>query len=403
MMDKENKRPTVAVIGGGIGGLTTAAFLHREGVNVHVYEQAAQLKEAGAGINLDSNATRILLRLGLGEQLKKTAVPLDEVWEFRHYEDGRVLYSEPSNPKFEAPHVVIHRGDLQNLLREKVPDEIISLNHRCANVVQHEDSVEVTFENGVTIEADAVIGADGPRSMVRNAVVDPPPIRFWAAAYRSLVPIEQVPESQRVPNRTAWLGPRRFFMRYPVSDGKQLNIFSTVPRREWNHDSWVVDAKVDDFLKEFQGWDKDVQKMISESPETRLWALNDMDPLERWTLNRVTLLGDAAHFMLPFMGQGAAQAMEDGAVLAGHLIGAETSEIPELLRFYEAVRKPRASMVQFTARTVWNFIDPPGTDPEIPYLPGGDPMNIYNSLFNKHEWLNGYDLEKDIIRKNIYQ
>lgn len=391
-----HKRHRVAIIGGGLGGLTAAAFLQRDGIDVHVYEQAPRLEEVGAGINLDSNATRILQLLGLEEELLKTAVPLDKVWEFRNWSDGRVLYSEPFDANFGSPHVVTHRGDLQNVLKLAIPEEAITLGHRCKLVEQHDDGVQIIFENGNTAEADVVVGADGPHSVVRNAVVTSPPKRFRGAMYRSLVPMDQVPASQTVPDRTAWLGRRNFFMRYPVSGGKLLNIAAGVYRDKWDHSTSTVAATVDDFLAEFSDWDEEIRTMIQACPETKLWALYDMEPLKRWSLDRVTLLGDAAHFMLPYLGQGAAQAMEDATVLAGYLKHINNGDAETLLQQYERMRKPRASVVQFMASTVWDFIDTPGAESQYATLPGGDIFNIYKGLFSMHEWLNGYDIEKDV-------
>ncbi len=398
-MTKTNKRHQVVIVGAGLGGLTAAAFLQRYGMDVHVYERAQKIEEIGAGINLDSNAIRVLLRLGITEEeLMKVAVPLNEVWEFRNWSDGRVIFSEPYKEEFGAPHVVIHRGELHSLIKSKVSKDSISSDHACVNVEQNDDGVQITFENGVTVEADVLIGADGGRSVVRNAVVDTPPkMRFWAAMYRSLVPIDQVPASERVPNRTAWLGSRHFFMRYPVSGGKLLNIVGAVPRSNWDYKGPIV-ANVEDFLSEFEGWEENIQAMIGASQDIKLWPLYDMDPLERWSKNRVTLLGDAAHLLLPFLGQGAAQAIEDAEVLAGNLKNLNKgTDISEIFARYEGLRKPRASTVQFMARTIWNFIDPPYINPEDSSIPGDDIFNQYKSLFNMHEWLNGYDLPKDVV------
>ena len=398
-MTKTNKRHQVVIVGAGLGGLTAAAFLQRYGMDVHVYERAQKIEEIGAGINLDSNAIRVLLRLGITEEeLMKVAVPLNEVWEFRNWSDGRVIFSEPYKEEFGAPHVVIHRGELHSLIKSKVSKDSISSDHACVNVEQDDDGVQITFESGVTVEADVLIGADGGRSVVRNAVVDTPPkMRFWAAMYRSLVPIDQVPASERVPNRTAWLGSRHFFMRYPVSGGKLLNIVGAVPRSNWDYKGPIV-ANVEDFLSEFEGWEENIQAMIGASQDIKLWPLYDMDPLERWSKNRVTLLGDAAHLLLPFLGQGAAQAIEDAEVLAGNLKNLNKgTDISEIFARYEGLRKPRASTVQFMARTIWNFIDPPYINPEDSSIPGDDIFNQYKSLFNMHEWLNGYDLPKDVV------
>lgn len=395
-MNSNNKHHHIAIVGAGLGGLTAAAFLEKEGIDFHIYEQAAKLEEVGAGINLDSNATRILKQLGLEEKLMEVSVPLDQVWEFRNWVDGEVLYQEPFDTKFETPHVVVHRGDLQNVLKQAIPKEKISLNKRCVGVEQNNNKATVTFDNGLTVKADIVIGADGPHSAVRKAVVNPPPKNFRGAIYRSLVPIDQISPDQRVPNRTAWIGGRNFFMRYPVSNGKLLNIAAGVHRDEWVYDSSRVNAKVEDFLKEFDDWDEDIRALIQTCPETELWALYDMDPLERWSLNRVTLLGDAAHFMLPYLGQGAAQAMEDATVLAGCLKNmSKNSDVSKLLKQYERVRKPRATIVQTMARLIWDIVDTPGADLQSTNLYGGDVFNIYKGLFNMHDWLNGYRIEKD--------
>src|SRR5699024_4500550 len=156
--------------------------------------------------------------------------------------------------------------------------------------------------------------------------------------YRSLVPIDKIPVQQRVPNRTAWIGGRNFFMRYPVSNGKLLNIAAGVYRNQWIHDTSRVNKPVDDFLAEFDDWDEDIRAMIQACTETELWALYDMDPLERWGLNRITLLGDAAHFMLPYLGQGAAQAMEDATMLSGFLSNkSENTDVSKLLNQYERI------------------------------------------------------------------
>jgi len=401
-MPSNNNHHNIVIVGAGLGGLTAAAFLEQEGIDFHIYEQAAKLEEVGAGINLDSNATRILKQLGLEEKLMEVSVPLDQVWEFRNWTDGRILHSEPFNAKFESPHVVVHRGDLQNVLKRAIPREKISLNKRCINVDQNDNRAKVTFDNGSTVEANIVIGADGPHSAVREAVVTPPPEIFRGAIYRSLVPIDQISPAQRVPNRTAWIGGRNFFMRYPVSNGKLLNIAAGVHRDKWIHDSSRIDTKVENFLNEFDNWDEDIKSMIQACSETQLWALYDMDPLERWSLNRITLLGDAAHFMLPYLGQGAAQAMEDATVLAGYLKSMpERANISKILIKYERVRKPRATIVQTMARLMWDMVDTPGADSQSSNLYGGDVFNIYKGLFNMHDWLNGYRIEKDA--SNYYE
>src|SRR5699024_5413095 len=171
IMTQKKKRHNIVIVGGGLGGLTAAAFLEKAGIDFQVYEQAARLEEVGAGINLDSNATRIIKQLDLEEKLMEVSVPLEQVWEFKNWNDGKVVYSEPFDSKFESPHVVVHRGELQNVLKQAIPEDKISLDKRCVNVEQDDEKVEITFHDGTIVEADVLIGADGPHSVVREAVV----------------------------------------------------------------------------------------------------------------------------------------------------------------------------------------------------------------------------------------
>jgi salicylate hydroxylase len=388
----------VAVVGGGIGGLSAALFLRRAGLeNVTVFEQAPELLEIGAGIQAAPNAVRLLRRLGLAERLCEVAVRLEVGWEFRRWEDGRVLFSQELGDECERlygePYYTVHRAHLLDMLREAVPDGTVRLGHRCVDVTQHGDEVELIFEGGSSEHADAVIGADGIHSAVHDAILPPQPATFSGlCAYRALIPAEQAPEEARRPVTTLWLGPGRHFVHYPVSGGREINLVTANPAGDWREESWTAEGRVEDLAAEFAGWDERVQQLIASVTETKRYAFYDREPLERWTVGRVTLLGDAAHPMMPFFAQGATQAIEDAAVVAGCLREATRETVDEALLRYESLRKERASKVQQMSRT----------RREHHHLPDGEEQRKRDAEFAKEDplghnaWLYGHDVERDL-------
>jgi salicylate hydroxylase len=388
----------VAVVGGGIGGLSAALFLRRAGLeNVTVFEQAPELLEIGAGIQAAPNAVRLLRRLGLAERLGEVAVRLEVGWEFRRWEDGRVLFSQELGDECERlygePYYTVHRAHLLDMLREAVPDGTVRLGHRCVDVTQHGDEVELIFEDGSSEHADAVIGADGIHSAVHDAILPPQPATFSGlCAYRALIPAEQAPEEARRPVTTLWLGPGRHFVHYPVSGGREINLVTANPAGDWREESWTAEGRVEDLAAEFAGWDERVQQLIASVTETKRYAFYDREPLERWTVGRVTLLGDAAHPMMPFFAQGATQAIEDAAVVAGCLREATRETVDEALLRYESLRKERASKVQQMSRA----------RREHHHLPDGEEQWRRDAEFAKEDplghnaWLYGHDVERDL-------
>ncbi|MFS8665991.1 MAG: FAD-dependent monooxygenase [Limnochordales bacterium] len=345
----------VAVVGAGIGGVAAALFLRRQGIEVDVYEQAPALTEVGAGIQLGPNGAKLLHRVGLEARLREVAVQPQTAWNFRRWQDGRVLFSQELGARameqFGAPYYVIHRADLLDALASQVPREMIHLGQRCVDVRQDDDGVELTFASGLKVRADVVIGADGIHSVIRDKIVQPTPPTFSKlCAYRGLVPIEKTPVAGQPPSVTIWLGPHRHFVHYPVSGGRLLNIVAVVPSEEWAVESWSADGRVEDLQAEFEGWHPQLAGIIGALESVKRWALYDREPLAKWTFGRITLLGDAAHPMLPFFAQGAVQAIEDAAVLAACLKHADAHSAPEALERYEAVRRPRAVRVQQLSR-----------------------------------------------------
>jgi 2-polyprenyl-6-methoxyphenol hydroxylase-like FAD-dependent oxidoreductase len=340
---------SLAIIGAGIGGLAAAASLLRAGFDVQVYEQARALGEVGAGINIGPNASRFLHRLGLAKVLEKTGIK-PVTFDQRRWDDGRVLLRSPLGEAVEtafgAPYYTFHRADLHRALAGAVPGHRVHLAHRFTRLTDHGDRVEAHFENGESISADALIGADGIHSVVRHALLGPEKPRFTGCvAYRGLVPADRLTHLDLELTTQVWMGPSRHFVHYFVSAGRLVNFVAIIEEDSWLRESWVDRGEVADVLAAFAGWHTQVLSIIGSADETYKWALFDRMPLLRWSVGRVTLLGDSCHPMLPFMGQGAAQAIEDAATLPGCLLKFAT-DIPAALRVYEQLRLPRASRLQ---------------------------------------------------------
>ena len=342
----------IAMIGGGLGGLAAALSLHRAGFAVDVYEQAPELNEVGGGINMGPNAARILYRLGLGAALDRDAVRPESA-HVRRWDDGRTLQKAPLNPLcdelYSAPHLTMHRADLQRIIASGLPQERIHLGHRLVGIEDCGDTVEAAFANGNRIRADVVIGADGIHSTVRTLLFGAEEPRFAGCiAYRGLVPAERIADLGLERGNQSWLGPGGHLVHYFVSGGRLLNFVGWTEHDIWNREDWTDRATIERALAAFEGWHRQVQRIISAADTCFVWALFDRDPLPRWSAGRVTLLGDSCHPMYPFMAQGAAQAIEDGAALAALLAGG--GDPAGTLVRYEQNRLPRVTRLQEMSR-----------------------------------------------------
>jgi salicylate hydroxylase len=341
----------IAIIGGGIGGLAAALSLVKAGFDAHVYEQAPELREVGAGIVVSPNATRILDRLGLGAALAQSSVrPL--AWHERRWDDGRTLLrvplAEAAVAAFGFPYYQCHRADVQTILARALPGRL-HLGHRLVGLEERRDHVEARFDNGAQIAADVVVGADGIHSTVRRALFGPDDPRFTGCvAYRGLVPAEQVQHLNLETTMQRWMGPGKHFVHYYVQGRRLLNFVCLVEQDTWTSESWTEHGDVAEARAAYRGWHPQVRAVLDAQQEIFVWALLDRAPLPRWSVGRVTLLGDACHPMLPFMAQGAAQAIEDGATLAAILMRGGT-QVPAALRAYEAARLPRTARIQALA------------------------------------------------------
>ncbi len=343
----------IAVIGAGIGGLSAALSLRRAGFEVDVYEQAAELTEVGGGINMGPNAVRLLFRLGLRAGLDRVAVrPIGT--HQRRWQDGSTLQKAPLNPRCEelygAPHLTIHRRDLLAVIASAFPAEHIHLGHRLVGFEDRGDSVEARFATGARATADVLVGADGIHSAVRALLFGEEAPQFaGCVAYRGLVPADRIADLGLELGNQSWVGPGGHFVHYFLRRGELLNFVGWTEHDSWNREDWTDRATIERALAAFAGWHPQIGRIIAAAGTCFIWALFDRDPLPRWSAGRVTLLGDACHPMYPFMGQGAAQAIEDGAALAACLAAGEGEPEAALLR-YEKLRLPRVSRVQALSR-----------------------------------------------------
>ena len=387
----------IIIIGAGIGGLVAALTLRRSGFEVQVFEQASELREVGAGVQISPNASRILHRLGLEEPLRRFGVrPLAVV--IRRWDDGRVIARQPladaCERDFGAPYYHFHRAELLDVLSAAVPDGVLQLDHRCVALTQHRDRVEVEFHNGATADGEVVVGADGIHSTVREAILGPESARFSGhVAYRGLVPAARVAHLGLEVVASSWWGPNHHFVHYFVGAGaRYLNWVAATPG-EWRIESWTARGDLADALEEFEGWHPQVSAIIESADATNRWALYESDSLSRWTVGRVTLMGDAAHAMLPYMAQGAVQSIEDAAVLAKCLERGDAHDIGAALRRYEQMRMPRTSRCQEGSRrngVMYHLVD------------GDDQRNRDANLASsttaprpQNAWLYGHDVEAE--------
>jgi salicylate hydroxylase len=345
-----NGSPEIAIVGAGIGGLAVAAFLHRAGLPSTLYEQAAELGEVGAGLVVAPNAARLLRRLGVLEDLGRRAVVLDVGWEFRGWRDGTVLSAEDLAGScvrlYGEQTYTVHRADLLATIGRAVPEGTVRLGRRCTDVVVRDERPVLRFDDGEAVDADVVIGADGIHSVVRRALVaSQAPTYSGLCAFRALVPARLAPPLARRNAQTLWIGPDHHLVHYPVCAGELINLVAFAPAGDYSIESWSAVASVHELLTEFAGWDPRLLELIRAARTPGRWALLDRAPLPRWSHGPATLLGDAAHPMFPFFAQGAAQAIEDAAVLA-QCLAEQTDDPSDALRRYEELRIPRTTRIQ---------------------------------------------------------
>jgi salicylate hydroxylase/6-hydroxynicotinate 3-monooxygenase len=336
-----------------MGGLAAAATLRRIGMDVHVFEQATQFARVGAGIQVSPNAFRVLRGLGLEPHIRSFAFEPPS-WRSRVWDTGEEKFDYPLGPaaeaRYGAPYLQLHRGDLHAALASVVPNEVISLNRRLTGVDQNAQGVTLHFADGSRTQADAVIGADGTHSRVRELLLGQErPQATGRVAYRTVFPASLL-NGYEIDEHTKWWGEDRHIVIYFVNNRKDEVYFVTsVPEPDWALESWSAQGDLSVLRKAYAGFHEQVQRVLAACPSVHKWAIVERQPLHHWTESRVTLLGDACHPMVPYMAQGAAMAMEDAVVLARCLEGSDADGLPAALKRYEQVRKDRTSRVQLTS------------------------------------------------------
>jgi salicylate hydroxylase len=386
----------IAIVGAGLGGLAAANALLARGFDVRLYEQSSELREVGAGVQLSPNAMKVLMKLGLDREVVANAFE-PERHVVRSWKSGKVIsatrmkgvYSE----QYGAGYYGFHRHDLHAALLAPIPRDRITLNAKCVGVETKSDSAVVRFADGKEAGADAVIGADGIHSAIRESLFGRDNPRFTDhIVWRGVVPTGRLPENLIEPDMTAWFGPGSTFVTYYMRGGSLVNWGGFCAAGDWRQESWRVEGDRNEALKTYAGWNPAITALIGNTDRLYKWALYDREPLKAWTKGRVTLLGDSAHPMLPYLAQGACMAVEDAWALAAML--AERASVEEALKAYEALRLPRTAKVQrgSSARASQNELASPWAQLKR------DVVYKLNRLLrpSKHtygvEWIYGYDV-----------
>ena len=343
-------RPSVVLIGGGIGGLFAANALIAHGFRVSVYEQAPALGEVGAGVFVTPNSVRQLQRVGLGPLVEKWGARVGSGSRYFRHDGTPIAPVQVTDSLGWNATFGMHRADFVELLATALPKGVVHTGHRCVEFEQDGDKGHVSFANGASVEADLVIGADGIHSELRPYVFPPSrPVFSGSVAYRGLVPHELI-SHWPTDCWLMWLGKGKHFLAFPVRAGKLINFVGFVPADEEMKESWSAPGDPDVLREEFAGWDPRIGSLLQHVQATFRWALYDREPLPTWTKGRLTLLGDAAHPMLPHLGQGANQSIEDGMAFATILARADRGTAPSALLAYERLRRERVAQVQRGAR-----------------------------------------------------
>jgi salicylate hydroxylase len=339
-----------AIVGGGISGLSAANALTRKGIDVTVYEQAPALGEVGAGVFTYPNALRPLERMGLGPAFARVGAKVGPGSEYYRMDGTRVGNVLTTDSAGWNGMYGMHRADLLNIFANVLLASAVRTGHRCVGFDEDARGAYVRFDSGAEAEADVVIACDGIHSTLQKFVVDPaPPEYSGSRAYRGLVDANKLPNWRREAHQI-WMGDGKHFMVFPVRRGELLNYVGFVPTSTETVESWSAIGDRDELAASFKGWDRPVVELLDKVETCFWWGLYDRRPLASWTKGRLILLGDAAHAMLPHLGQGANQGIEDGVALAIFLAGRRAEEVPDILPHYEKFRRERTDIIQAEAR-----------------------------------------------------
>lgn len=384
----------IVIVGAGIAGLATAASLARSGIRCEVYEQARLISEVGAGIQIAPNAARVLRDLGLGAALEEAGVRIGAL-EMRRWDDDRVLRGmrlDRTEQLFGAAYYAVHRADLHHMLLESVPVGTVHLGLRCVRVEEQQERVVLLFADGSSTHADVVIGADGIHSVVRDVLVSDEPRFSGQAVYRGVVRADRLSLPADDPKVLMWLGPGRHCVCYPISGGDRVSFAATAPAAETGVESWSAHADRERVLATYDGWHEAMREVIGEAEAIGQWSLYDRETVRTWSTPRTTIVGDAAHPMLPFMAQGANQALEDAAALAACLRDSDRVFVPKALAHYADVRQSRTEQIHRISRENTRMLHLP----DGPEQRERDATLAANADVSTREWLYGYDAEEAV-------
>ncbi len=344
------KRLKVVIVGGGIGGLFAANALVARGIQVSVHEQAPELGEVGAGVFLTPNSIRHLQRVGLGPAVEKAGARVGFGSQYMRHDGVPIAPVQVTDSAGWNAAFGMHRADLVEILATALPRDMVHTGHRCTGYEQSADVACVSFANGAVAEGDVVIAADGIHSELRHEITPPShPVFSGSVAYRGVIPHDRIPGW---PNESwlMWLGKGKHFLTFPLRARQLINYVGFVPADEEMKESWSAPGDPDLLRREFSGWDPRIELLLGQVSATFRWALYDREPLPTWSRGRLTLLGDAAHPMLPHLGQGANQSIEDGMALATILARANRKTAATALLAYEGLRRERVGSIQRGAR-----------------------------------------------------
>jgi 6-hydroxynicotinate 3-monooxygenase len=340
----------IAVIGAGLGGMTTAGLLQRAGFTVRVYEQAPAFSRIGAGIHLSANVMMVMKRLGIQQTLVGVGMTPD-AFVSRKWDTGETLFELPLGPDREAhyggPYINVHRGDLHAVLESALLHGTVAFNHRLMAIEERGTSVRLGFENGVTADADIVIGADGVNSKLREFLLGADKPRFSGyIAHRAIFPATLL-NGLPIRSCTKWWGPESHILVYYMTQAREeVYVVSSVPASGWDVPESYLPCDRESFVTAFEGFHPELRQVVAAAPSVTQWPIFDREPVDCWSRSALVLLGDACHPMRPYMASGAAMAIEDGAILARCIAEIGTDDPTEPFRWYEANRMPRTNKVQ---------------------------------------------------------
>lgn len=345
----------IGIMGGGIGGLTAAIALRKLGYEVEVFEQAPGFARVGADINLTPNAVRALDGLDIGQELRQYAARpthrISRMWDTGE-ETSRLAMSDEAEQKYGSPQLTLHRADLMHCLESRIDSDMIHFSKRLKSVEENADGAKVVFEDGTERQFAAVIGADGIHSVVRRSLFGEESPRFTGVvAFRAVVPADKLEGQPNLGAFTKWWGPNPFtqIVTFPLNRGKDIFIFATIGQESWTEESWTSEGSVDELRELYKDFHPEAYRLLDSCDSVLKSALYEREPMPKWCQGPVTVMGDAAHPMLPFMAQGAGMAIEDGVVLA-RCIAACGDDFATAFSRFEKLRQERTAKIQLGSR-----------------------------------------------------